>query len=101
MFLYVMFRGSARDGATVFETHVKHRFELDLKHSDARLDRLSGELQCLMGSRPILIHFPGEIMMQNPFFTPDISSTWSLCDYFLWAQQGELIQKIFAGMVED
>lgn len=63
-----MFRGLAWDGATGFETHVKHRFELDLNRSDARPDRLSGELQCLMGSRPIFTDFPGGITMQNPFF---------------------------------
>lgn len=68
VFLYVMFRGLAWDGATVFETHVKHGFELDLNHSDARPNRLRGELQHLMGSRPILIDFPGGIMTQNPFF---------------------------------
>lgn len=81
------------------------RFGLNLDYSNARLNRLSGELQSLMDSRPILIDFSGGIMMENTlfffFFTPDISSTWSLCDYFLWAQQGELIYKIFSGMVED
>jgi len=48
-----MFRGLSWDGATGFETHEKHRFALDLNHSAARPDRLSDELQCLMGSRPI------------------------------------------------
>lgn len=88
---------------------VIQRFELNLNYSNARLNRLSGELHSLMDSRPILIYFSGGIMAEffNFFilfyfiFTPDISSTWCLCDYFLWAQQGELIYKIFSGMMED
>lgn len=36
----------------------------------------------------ILIDFPGGIMMQNPFFTPGISSAQSLCDYFLCQLSG-------------
>lgn len=82
---------------------VIQRFELSLNYNNARLNRLSGELHSLMDSRPVLIDFSGGIMTENPvfFFTPDISSTWYLCDYFLWAQQGELIYKIFSGMVED
>lgn len=62
------FRGLAWDGTTGFETCLKHGFELDLNHSNARLDKLSSELQLLMGSWPILIDFPRGIMMQNPFF---------------------------------
>jgi len=36
----------------------------------------------------VLIDFPGGIMMQNPFFTPGISSAQSLCDYFLCQLSG-------------
>lgn len=41
------------------------RFGLNLDYSNARLNRLSGELQSLMDSRPILIDFSGGIMMEN------------------------------------
>lgn len=44
------------------------RFGLNLDYRNARLNRLSGELQSLMDSRPILIDFSGGIMMENTLF---------------------------------